>query len=105
MLQKSYNTQLYKDSNEINQPLIESDYKIANTNFWNKKGANVNSLTSEDVISQLTMTDLQIEGVYLLQNTKDVSTATAINSSKYKIYYTTKQRLNQAPKSIIFAST
>ena len=84
------NTQLYKDTNEINQPLIESDYKITNTNFWNKKGANVNTLTSSDVISQLTMTDLQIEGVYLLQNAKDVSTATAIDSSKYKIYYTTQ---------------
>lgn len=83
------NTQLFENNNNVYEPLIDSTFKITNANFWNKKGANVNGITSDDVIPQLSLTDLQIEGVYLLKNTQDISNATAIDSSKYKIYYTT----------------
>ena len=84
------NTQLYKNSNNVNEQLIESTYKIENNAFWDKKGDSINGLTSTDVIPQVSLTDLQIEGVYVLNNGKNINTATPIDKTNYKIYYTTQ---------------
>lgn len=87
------NTLLYKKKNPNTEeyepiPIIESTYKIENQDFWNRKGANVNGVASGDVVPHISLTDLQIEGVYTLNHY--FNSVDEIDSSKYTIYYSTQ---------------
>ena len=86
-LPQANNTYIENTSNQ----LLESNFKFANGGFLTSHGNKVNGFSEGDVITQTSLTNLNILGLYVTNNSSTNGTETKLSENDYKIYVTTDE--------------